>query len=84
VLMIPCILAEPVAPGANGQQKLRKAVFDADTGIVYVEIAPDCVSVVGPGGVQLMFKSSLDDWCTKLLEAAAAPDAGDEPEEIRQ
>ena len=82
MLLIPCRLVEPV-PSPNGTTPrppiLRNAVFDADTGITYVETAPELVTVITGNGVQLSFKSSISDWCNKLIETAAAEDS--EPEE---
>jgi hypothetical protein len=83
MLLIPCRLVELV-PAVDGTAPkppiLRNAVFDADTGITYVETAPELVTVITGNGVQLSFKSSIADWCNKLIETAAAEEAEEEPE----
>lgn len=83
MMLIPCILIEPTPATSPARPPLqRSAVFDADTGLTYVEAAPDLVTVITGNGVQLSFRSTLSDWCNKLIAAAA--EADDEPEETQQ
>ena len=82
MMLIPCRLIEPV-PSPDGTPKppiVRNAVFDADTGLTYVEAGPELVTVITGNGVQLSFKSSLADWCNKLIETAAAQEEAEEEE----
>jgi hypothetical protein len=83
MLLIPCTWIEPspAPPGApipaTRKPNLRQAVFDADSGMIYVETAADVVTVITANGVQLSFKSSLADWINKLIATAAADDGAD-------
>lgn len=83
MLLIPCVWIEPAAAGGvpSKTPNLRQAVFDADSGMIYVETAADVVTVITANGVQLSFKSSLADWINKLMETAAADDGADETEQ---
>jgi len=77
MLLIPCTFVEPASIGGGvtaAGPKFRKAVFDADTGITYVESATELVTVITANGVQVSFRSTLADWCNKLLAAAADDD----------
>ena len=78
MMLIPCTWID--RPSIGDKPTLRQAAFDADTGITYVETAPDVVTVITGNGVQLMFRSSMADWCTKLIEAAADDGLADDEE----
>jgi hypothetical protein len=81
MLLISCTWIEPAVAGAAATRtaNLRQAVFDADTGMIYVETAADVVTAITANGVQLSFKSSLSDWINKLI--AAADEGADEETE---
>ena len=82
MLLIPTRIVEPgaVVSGVSGNPRTYRAVFDADSGITYVERGPDLISVLTGFGVHVSIAEPLDDWCNKLVEAAARAD-GIETEE---
>ena len=85
MLLIPTRIVEP-EPG-KPKPRLYRAVFDADSGITYVERGPDLISVLTGFGVHVSIAEPLDDWCNKLVEAAARADgveAEEEPETLTQ
>lgn len=69
MLLTPCTFVEPAPVGRA--PVFRQAVFDADSGITYVETAPDLVTVITANGVQLQFRTSLADFCGRLVAAEA-------------